>query len=65
MNSGLVELISALGLVLAIEGVLYAAFPGFMRRVLASLSVQPEQGLRFAGLISLIAGVLIVWMVRG
>ncbi|MFZ3034135.1 MAG: DUF2065 domain-containing protein [Parvibaculum sp.] len=65
MTSGLVELVSALGLVLAIEGVLYAAFPGFMRRMLASLSEQPEQGLRFAGLISLMAGVLIVWMVRG
>lgn len=65
MDTGLVELISALGLVLAIEGVLYAAFPGFMRRMLASLSAQPEQGLRFAGLISLMAGVLIVWMVRG
>lgn len=65
MTPGLVELFSALGLVLAIEGALYAAFPGFMRRALASLSVQPEQGLRFAGLFSLIAGVLIVWMVRG
>ncbi len=65
MDSGLVELISALGLVLAIEGILYAAFPAFMRRMLASLSEQPEQGLRFAGLISLMAGVLIVWMVRG
>ncbi len=65
MTPGLVELFSALGLVLAIEGVLYAAFPGFMRRTLATLIAQPEQGLRFAGMFSLIAGVLIVWMVRG
>jgi len=65
MTSALVELFSALGLVLAVEGVFYAAFPGFMRRMLASLSLQPEQGLRLAGLISLVSGVLIVWMVRG
>lgn len=65
MTPGLVELFSALGLVLAIEGALYAAFPGFMKRALAALVVQPEQGLRFAGMFSLIAGVLIVWMVRG
>lgn len=65
MSSGPGEFLSALGLVLAIEGIFYAAFPGFMKRMLASLSVQPEQGLRLAGLISLVAGVLIVWMVRG
>lgn len=65
MTPGLVELFSALGLVLAIEGALYAAFPDFMRRVLLSLSAQPVQGLRIAGMFSLIAGVLIVWMVRG
>jgi hypothetical protein len=65
MSSALVELFSALGLVLAIEGALYAAFPGFMRRVLVSLTSQPDQALRFAGLLLLMSGVVIVWMVRG
>lgn len=65
MNWGLIELFSALGLVLAIEGALYAAFPAFMKRTLASLSIQPDQSLRFAGMISLLVGVVIVWMVRG
>lgn len=65
MGTAFVELLSALGLVLAIEGALYAAFPGFMRRMLISLTSQPDQALRFAGLLLLITGVVIVWMVRG
>mgnify|MGYP003632629046 FL=1 len=65
MGYAFVEIISAIGLLLAVEGALYAAFPGYMRRVLASLSVQPDQALRVAGLLSLISGVVIVWMVRG
>lgn len=69
MSSGLatavIEIVSALGLVLAVEGALYAAFPSAMRRMLAALGTQNDQALRAAGLLSLLAGVVIVWMVRG
>jgi uncharacterized protein YjeT (DUF2065 family) len=65
MEAGWVEIMSALGVVLAVEGALYAAFPGFMRKVLAGLMTQPDRALRFAGMLSLVAGVGIVWMVRG
>jgi len=59
------DLVTALGLAIALEGLAYAAFPGPMRRALAALSVQPEQALRMAGLVALAAGVFIVWLVRG
>ncbi len=59
------ELLSALGLVLAIEGALYAAVPGVMRRALASLGEQPDQALRAGGLLALAGGVVLVWLVRG
>ncbi|ABS64069.1 conserved hypothetical protein [Parvibaculum lavamentivorans DS-1] len=61
----MIELLSALGLAIALEGALYAAFPGAMRRALLSVSVQPEQALRIGGLIALALGVVIVWLVRG
>jgi hypothetical protein len=58
------DLILAIGLVLAIEGTLYAAFPGLMRQALkAMLEVEPNT-LRLAGVASLATGVLIVWLVR-
>ena len=59
------ELISALGLVLVIEGVAWAAFPGMATRMLEAASKMPEQTLRTAGLSVLATGVLLVWLVRG
>ncbi len=64
-GDGVTELFSALGLVLAIEGALYAAFPGAMWRALASIGLQPDQALRAGGLLALATGVVIVWLVRG
>jgi uncharacterized protein len=54
----------AVGLLLVIEGVLYAAFPGTMKRMIATMLAQTDDQLRFAGLIALAAGVATVWLVR-
>ena len=59
------ELISALGLVLVIEGVVWAAFPGMATRMLSAATKMPEQTLRTAGLSVVATGVLLVWLVRG
>lgn len=61
----MVDLLSALGLAIALEGILYAAFPGPMRRALMSLTEIPDQSLRMGGLAALALGVLVVWFVRG
>jgi hypothetical protein len=60
-----IELLSALGLAIALEGVLYAAFPGPMRKALLSLATISDQALRGGGLAALALGVFIVWLVRG
>lgn len=59
------ELLSALGLAIALEGMLYAAFPGPMRRALLSLATVSDQMLRMGGLAALALGVFVVWLVRG
>ncbi|MFN4354866.1 DUF2065 domain-containing protein [Parvibaculum sp.] len=59
------ELLSALGLAIALEGVLYAAFPGPVRRALMSLAEISDQKLRMGGLAALALGVFLVWLVRG
>lgn len=58
------DFLVALGLFLAIEGILYAAFPGFVRQALEMLDMLPEQQLRLAGLLFAAIGVTIVWLVR-
>jgi len=55
----------ALGLVLAIEGLLFAAFPGFAKRLAASALESPEASLRIAGLVSAVLGVALIWLMRG
>ena len=59
------DLVTALGLVLAIEGALYAAFPGGMQQMMRQAVDMPPNSLRTGGLIALGVGVAIVWLVRG
>ncbi len=59
------DLVTALGLALAIEGVLYALFPDGMKRMMAIVLDQPSQQMRAVGLGAAAIGVIIVWLVRG
>lgn len=58
------DLWAALGLVLVIEGVLYAAAPGGMKRMMAVAQAVPEGILRAGGLAAAALGVGVVWLVR-
>lgn len=59
------EVIAALGLVLVLEGVLYALFPNFMKHLALQALETPGETLRLAGLASAVLGVGLVWLVRG
>lgn len=59
------ELIVAVGLVMVLEGLLYAVFPGGLKRMMAVAQTLPDETLRRAGLGALALGVVIVWLVRG
>ena len=55
----------AIGLVLVIEGLLWALAPRMGRKLLEATSETPESSLRLAGTLAVAAGVFIVWMARG
>jgi uncharacterized protein YjeT (DUF2065 family) len=59
------DFVAALGLVLVIEGLLWAASPMMATRILHAAAEMPEQVLRFFGLAAIGLGVLVVWLVRG
>ncbi len=59
------ELLTALALVLVIEGVIYALFPDAMKRMMSRLMDTPAGALRAAGLASAVIGVFLVWLLRG
>ncbi len=59
------DFIVAIGLVLAIEGLIFAAFPGAAKRLAANALETPDGSLRIAGVISAVIGVAIIWAIRG
>ncbi|MGA8320759.1 MAG: DUF2065 domain-containing protein [Xanthobacteraceae bacterium] len=59
------DFLAALGLVLVIEGILLAAFPGGAKRTMASVMELPDGSLRIAGIIAAAVGLVIVWLIRG
>ena len=65
MGRGMWDLVVALGLVLALEGLLFAAFPGAAKKAMANVLETPDQVLRGIGLASALIGVLTIWLVRG
>ncbi len=64
-GSGVRDLVVALGLMLALEGTLYAVAPGFMKDMLSRAREVPDGTFRWGGLVALVLGVAIVWMARG
>lgn len=59
------DLLTALALVLVIEGALYALFPGAMRRAMARLLETPDPPVRLAGLLAALIGLAAVYFIRG
>jgi len=59
------DLVTALGLVLVLEGAIYALAPGAMKKAMAALQEIPDEALRRGGVSALAAGVLVVWLIRG
>ncbi|MBU1213351.1 MAG: DUF2065 family protein [Alphaproteobacteria bacterium] len=59
------DLLVALGLVLVIEGLVWAVAPDTGRRLLELASQTPKSSLQMAGWAAVVVGVGIVWLLRG
>lgn len=59
------DLVVGIGLVLVIEGLIWALAPATGVRMLAVAASTPQQALRLAGLASVAVGVALVWLIRG
>ena len=55
---------AALGLMLVIEGVLPFLNPRGIKRVLATMATMDDGALRVAGAVSMVAGLLLLWLIR-
>ena len=58
------ELFIAFGLFLFIEGILYALFPSKMKNMLKKLELIKDNQLRIGGLIFVLIGFIIIYIVK-
>jgi uncharacterized protein len=56
--------LTAIGLVLVIEGLLYAMAPGSIKRMMAMMQQVPDEQLRMVGLGVATVGVILAWAAR-
>ncbi|MBI3772731.1 MAG: DUF2065 domain-containing protein [Gammaproteobacteria bacterium] len=55
---------AALALVMVIEGMMPFLSPQSMRRVFAQIAHMDDKTLRWAGLLSMVAGIVLLYLVR-
>jgi uncharacterized protein YjeT (DUF2065 family) len=60
----MLDLVAALGLALAVEGLLFAAFPDKVRKAMYEAAHTPTDRMRLVGIVSAVLGVLIVFAAR-
>ena len=58
------DLLAALALVLVIEGIVPFASPPTLRRMLETVSQLDDRSLRITGLVSMLCGIVMLYLVR-
>lgn len=58
------DLLAALALMLVVEGVLPFLNPDALRRTLQNIGQMDDRSLRIMGLVSMLAGVVLLYLVR-
>jgi uncharacterized protein YjeT (DUF2065 family) len=59
------DFLVGVGLVLVIEGLLWALAPRLGLRFMEMAAAMPEQQLRTGGAVAVAVGVLVVWLAKG
>jgi uncharacterized protein len=58
------DFLIGIGVLLVIEGILFAAMPNWMRQAMKSAIVTPDNILRAVGIGSAVVGLIVIWLVR-
>jgi uncharacterized protein YjeT (DUF2065 family) len=58
-------IVTAIGLVLVVEGLFYAVVPGQLKQMMRTVQELTDDQLRVGGVAAMALGVVIVWLVRG
>lgn len=58
------DLLIGVGILLVVEGLLFAALPNWMREAMKSAILTPDNILRGVGLASAVLGLILIWLIR-
>ena len=58
------DFLIGVGILFVLEGLLFAASPSWMRRAMKSAMMTPDNILRMVGIVSAVAGLVLIWLVR-
>ena len=58
------DLLVGVGILLVVEGLLFAALPNWMREAMKSAILTPDNILRVVGIGSAVFGLLLIWLIR-
>jgi uncharacterized protein len=58
------EFLVALGLVIAIEGLIFAVMPAFARNAMKQAAETSPERMRLVGIVSAVLGVGLVWLAK-
>ncbi|WP_136441415.1 DUF2065 domain-containing protein [Pacificoceanicola onchidii] len=59
------DILMGIGLVLVIEGLVYALAPSLVERLLEALREMPLEARRTLGFLTIVTGLIILWFARG
>mgnify|MGYP006194410005 FL=1 len=57
-------LITAFGLLLIIEGLLYAIFPTIMKSMIGKMLNSSNETLKWTGVTSAVLGLVLIWLIK-
>jgi uncharacterized protein len=58
------DFLIGVGILLVIEGIMFAASPTWMRRAMKSALATPDNILRVVGIGSAVLGLILIWVIR-
>jgi len=58
------DFLVGVGILLVLEGLMFAASPAWMRQAMKSALATPDNILRIVGIVSAVAGLVLIWFVR-
>jgi len=60
----MIEFLSAIGLVFILEGLLLFSSPKRLKKILQIVTVYPENKIRIIGGVSVLLGIVLLWIIR-